>query len=191
MERKVLLAVLLVAMIDSVALAQTQCPVARAGDRVRITPSSTVVAVECPRGMIDGQNIIEHKMYNVWDNNRTITMWMRPYPPGEMTEVAFILEKGYGNYDNAASLDARIIGPGGKHDLSLKRMGQGKYCGYGDFDPGWNRINAWITTPEGSRLVTFDFWAGPLAEKPRMVNWVCPRCKTTTVSTSCPICIVE
>jgi hypothetical protein len=189
MERKVLLAVLLFAMMATMALAQTVCPIPQPGDRVRITPTSTVVAVECPRGYVDGQNIIEHKMYNVWDNNRTVTMWMRPYPPGSMTELVFILEKGYGNPDGAASLDAQIRGPGGNRDIKLRRMGPGKYCGYGDFEPGWNKIHAWLTAPSQSELVVFDFWAGSLSEKPRMVNWVCPRCRVTTVSTSCPVCL--
>lgn len=191
MERKVLLAVVLL-LVCSVALAQRQCPVpVKPGERVQITPTATVVAVECPRGYADGQNIIEHKMYNFFDNNRSLTMWMRPYPAAEMTELAFILEKGYGNYDNAASLDVMVKGPGGDRDVKLKRMGTGRYCGQADFEPGWNKVFAWVTTPSGSQLVTFDFWAGSLAQKPRMVNWMCPRCRVTTVSTSCPICMPE
>jgi hypothetical protein len=153
-----------------------------------MTPDVTVVAVECPAGLMEGKTIIEHSEWRALTQNRRVTMWVRPYPLGTMSEIAFTLNKGFNDYDNNSSVDAYVRGADGTKDINLDRMGIGRYCGHADFAPGWNRISAWVNTPYGSELVSFDVWGGALKDKPRMVNWQCPKCRVTTVSTSCPVC---
>jgi len=191
MVRKCLAATLLAAVLVlsvSVSFAQLRCPTPAAGARVQLTPDIVVTAVECPAGLLEGKSMIEHMEWRALTQNRRVNMWVRPYPAGTMTEVAFTLNKGFNDYDNNSSIDAYVTGPDGKHDLDIKRMGEGRFCGHGDFAPGWNRINVWVTTPFSSELASFDIWAGDLKDKPRMVNWQCPACRVTTVSATCPVC---
>lgn len=179
--------VLMSLLVATVAMAQ--CPVPPPpGTEVQIAPTLTVVSMECPAGLMDGRSIIEHKMTQYYENNRSISMWMRPYPPRGMTEVVFVLQQGFGDMDKIASVDAKVVGPDGGQTIELKRMRPGVYCGHADFANGWNKVQAWITAPTSTSLRTFNFWAGDYQDKPRMVNWMCPRCRVMTVSTSCPAC---
>ena len=191
MDRKVLAAVLLAALLlaGSLAFAQTSSTtVVAPGTTVRIAPNTRVVAVQCPAGLVDGKTIMEYKQYRALPNERMLTMYARPYPGGSMTEIAFTIEKGYGNWDPNSSIDVCINGQCLKGQADVRRMDVGKWCGHVDFAPGWNTVNVWVTTPYGSDLATFDIWGGCLKDKPRMVNWMCPRCKITTCQTSCPVC---
>jgi hypothetical protein len=191
MVRKCLAATLLAAVLVlsvSISYAQQGCPVPAAGTRVQLTPDVTVTAVECPAGLLEGKTVLEYSDWRALTQNRRVTMWVRPYPPGTMSEVAFTLNKGFNDYDSNSSIDAFVKGSCGGSRLDIKRMGIGRYCGHGDFAPGWNRISVWVTTPFSSELASFDIWAGDLKDKPRMVNWQCPACRVTTTSVTCPVC---
>lgn len=192
MNRKVLTATLLAALLltGTLGFAQRICApeVRTVGTVVEVAPNISVVAVECPTGLMDGKSIMEYNDYRALPSNRMVTMYARPYPPGTMSEVAFTIQRGWHNFDNNSGIDAFVEGPNGKQNIDLRRMGVGKFCGHADFAPGWNRVNAWVTTPFSSELASFSIWAGDLKDKPSQVSWMCPRCRVTTIQTSCPVC---
>lgn len=190
MDKKMLVAALVAALLMTVSLAVAQscstCPTA--GSVVRIAPDVRVVAVACPTGLVDGKSIIEYTNYRALENNRTLTMYVRPYPPGNMSEIAFTVKKSFNNFDSYSKVDVTIESPCVKNCISLNQMGLGKFCGHADFAPGWNTVNVWVTTPYSSELQSFTIWGGDLKDKPRQVNWMCPACRVTTIQTSCPVC---
>lgn len=194
MERTLYTAVLLTLLVlvaGSLALAQGSCSSPSpptVGSSVRVSPDVVVTAMEIPGGN-PNRTVIQQKAWRYLPGNRMITMMLHPYPGMTQTELAFAVTKGWYNLYGMVGLDVEVVGPDGKHPVTLKSMRPGVFCGTTDLAPGWNKIVVWVTTPTESYLTGFGVWSGDWKDKPRNVRWVCPVCGMSNTGASCGSCM--